>query len=108
MDFGATNHEGEPAIPGNAHAKLAFTDNNQGISRRSWNYDDGYLTDGTHDAGLIFTAFQADIERYLKIQAILAEMDALNAWTIPVGSALFVIPSGVAEGDWIGQDLLEP
>lgn len=108
MDFGATNHEGEPAIPDNAHAKLAFTDNNQGISRRSWNYDDGYLTDGTHDAGLIFTAFQADLERYLKIQAILAEMDALNAWTTPVGSALFVIPPGVAEGEWIGQDLLEP
>jgi dye decolorizing peroxidase len=87
---------------------LAFTDNNQGISRRSWNYDDGYLTDGTHDAGLIFTAFQADLERYLKIQAILAEMDALNAYTTPVGSALFVIPPGVAEGEWIGQDLLEP
>jgi len=108
MDFGAQNHEGEPAIPDNAHAKLAFTDNNQGITRRGWNYDDGYSVDGTHEAGLIFTAFQSDLERYLKIQAILAEMDALNIWTTPVGSALFVIPAGVTEGEWIGQSLLEP
>ena len=35
-------------------------------------------------------------------------MDALNIWTTPVGSALFVIPAGVAEGEWIGQSLLEP
>lgn len=108
LDFESQNEEGKPAIPDNAHAKLAFTDNNQGITRRGWNYDDSYLVDGTHDAGLIFTAFQSDLERYLKIQAILAEMDALNLYTTPVGSALFVIPPGVDKGEWIGQDLLEP
>lgn len=105
MDFSAQNSEGEAAIPDDAHAKRAFTTNNQGITRRGWNYDDGYLAGGIHDAGLVFISYQSDLQRYLKIQALLAEMDALNKWTTPVGSALFVMPGGVQEGEWIGQEI---
>jgi dye decolorizing peroxidase len=89
-----------------AHARLAFTDNNQGITRRGFNYDDNYLLDGTHDAGLIFTSFQKELTRFTKIQELLAQQDSLNQWTTPVGSALFVIPPGVKQGDWVGSSLL--
>lgn len=96
----------DKAVPKDAHARLAFTDNNQGITRRGFNYDDNYLPDGTHDVGLIFTAFQSDLTKFTKIQETLARMDSLNTWTTPVGSALFVIPPGIQKGDWIGSSLL--
>ena len=93
-------------VPKDAHARLAFTDNNQGITRRGFNYDDNYLPDGTHDVGLIFTAFQSELTRFTKIQETLARLDSLNKWTTPVGSALFVIPPGIQKGDWVGSSLL--
>ena len=93
-------------VPQDAHARLAFTDNNQGITRRGFNYDDNYLPDGSHDVGLIFTSFQKELTRFTKIQEMLAQQDSLNKWTTPVGSALFVIPQGVQKGDWVGSSLL--
>ena len=93
-------------VPKDAHARLAFTDNNQGITRRGFNYDDNYLPDGIHDVGLIFTAFQSELTRFTKIQETLARIDSLNKWTTPVGSALFVIPPGIQKGDWVGSSLL--
>lgn len=93
-------------VPKDAHARLAFTDNNQGITRRGFNYDDNYLPDGTHDVGLIFTSFQSELTRFTKIQETLARIDSLNKWTTPVGSALFVIPTGIQKGDWVGSSLL--
>ena len=93
-------------ISEDAHAKLAFTDKNRGITRRGVNYDDNYLSDGTHDAGLIFTSFQSELKRFTDIQSALAMIDALNKWTTPVGSALFIIPQGVMKDDWVGSSLL--
>ena len=105
MDLEAMDPDGDsPAIGDNAHARLAFTDNNQGITRRGYNYDDG-MEDGVRDVGLIFVSFQAQIERYLKIQEILARIDSLNKWTTPVGSAMFVVPPGTEQGGWIGETL---
>lgn len=104
MDLEAMDSDGDHAISDNAHARLAFTDNNQGIVRRGYNYDDGLLA-GQRDVGLIFVSFQAQIERYLSIQKVLAGIDSLNKWTTPVGSALFVVPPGVQEGGWIGESI---
>ncbi len=105
MDLEAMDPDGDsPAIGDNAHARLAFTDNNQGITRRGYNYDDG-MEDGVRDVGLIFVSFQAEIEHYLKIQEILARIDSLNKWTTPVGSALFIVPPGTEQGGWIGETL---
>ena len=113
--IGRTLKDGKPlgggsltdkAVPKDAHARLAFTDNNQGITRRSFNYDDNYLPNGTHDVGLIFTSFQSELGRFTKIQETLARFDSLNQWATPVGSALFIIPPGVKEGDWVGSSLL--
>lgn len=104
MDLEANDADGDHAIGDNAHARLAFTDNNQGIVRRGYNYDDGMIG-GVRDVGLIFVSFQADIERYLNIQKVLAGIDSLNKWTTPVGSALFVVPPGAQEGEWIGETI---
>jgi dye decolorizing peroxidase len=53
---------------------------------------------------LLFATFQADFNQYLEIQARLAEKDSLNAWTTPVGSAMFYIPKGAREGDWLASE----
>lgn len=90
-----------------SHVGRAKTTNNQGITRRGYNYDDNYLSNGTHDVGLIFVSYQESLNRYLEIQSKLNEQDELNRWTTPVGSALFVTPGGISKGDWVGSQLLE-
>ncbi len=106
LDLDSKNSDGNYVIPEDAHVRLAFTDKNRGITRRGANYDDNYLADGTHDAGLIFTSFQSELRRFTDIQSALAMVDSLNKWTTPIGSALFIIPTGVAKGDWVGSSLL--
>lgn len=89
-------------LPKNSHVELSFTDKNQGIYRRGYNYEDGHL-----NSGLIFISFQESIERFNRIQTKLAEVDALNTWTTPIGSALFYVPSGIKQGEWILGSLLK-
>lgn len=103
-DLSALDAKGKPVIPMDAHIRRA--DSPQPIFRRPFNYDDGYLPDGTADAGLLFIAYGADVDRYLAIQSGLAVQDALNTWTTPVGSALFAVPPGASsDGQWIGEGL---
>jgi len=107
MDLNKVDASGAPAIGENAHARLSFTDNNQGITRRGYNYDDGTDARGTRQVGLIFASYQESIDRFLRIQEALARVDSLNTWTTPIGSALFAVPPGIEPGGWIGQSLLE-
>lgn len=95
--------DGAPAIGLSAHARVAHTSSSEGIIRRGFNFDDGYTSQGVHDAGMIFISFQKDVDSYIKIQSALAEIDELNKWITHTGSALFVIPAGVQKGDWVGQ-----
>jgi dye decolorizing peroxidase len=101
-DF-AAKKDGELVIAPDAHIRRASTGRN--IFRRVFNYSDGVLSDGQADVGLLFAAYQAEVETFLEIQARLAESDALNRWTVPIGSGLFVILPGVQEGGWLGQSL---
>lgn len=39
------------------------------------------------------------------MQARLAELDLLNQWTTPIGSAVFAVPRGIREGEFLAQDL---
>jgi dye decolorizing peroxidase len=49
----------------------------------------------------------ADIDRqFVPVQRRLAELDLLNQWTTPVGSAVFAILPGCAEGGWLGESVL--
>ena len=43
--------------------------------------------------------------QFLPVQHRLAELDLLNEWTTPIGSAVFAIPPGCEEGGWIGEQL---
>ncbi|MFI6817873.1 Dyp-type peroxidase [Nonomuraea sp. NPDC050328] len=101
-DFGAVNALGFPVIAPEAHVRRArVADPGLRMWRRAYNYDEG------GESGLLFAAYQADVERqFTAVQRRLAEVDLLNEWTTPIGSALFAIPPGCAEGGWIGESLL--
>lgn len=86
---------GAPVIPAGAHIRRASSTNTSGsrIYRRSWNYDDGWSSDGHRDAGLLFLAWQADPRRgFVPIQQSLSGGgDALNRYTTHIGSAVFAM-----------------
>lgn len=103
-DLTARDAKGKLWIGEDAHIRRA--DAKRNIFRRPFNYDDGYLANGTPDAGLLFIAYGADIDRYVGIQSGLSVKDALNTWTTPVGSAMFVVPPGAqTPANWIGEGL---
>lgn len=107
-DFAAVNEVGLPIMPDFAHVTRAHvSDDRYKILRRPYNYDGVPGIDGTPDSGLIFAAYQADVEaQFLPIQRRLAEHDLLNEWATPIGSAVFAIPPGCAPDGWIGDSLL--
>ena len=90
-----------------SHVTRAFTSGDLGIIRRGFNYDDNYLADGTRDVGLIFISFQESLQRYLSIQGKLNQVDELNRWTTPVGSALFIVPAGATPGEYVGREFFK-
>ena len=50
---------------------------------------------------------QADIDaQFTPIQRRLDELDLLNEWTTPIGSAVFAVPPGCSPGGYIGETLL--
>ncbi|MEV7692606.1 Dyp-type peroxidase [Microbacterium sp. NPDC089189] len=107
-DFAATTAIGFPVIPEFSHLRRARSENEgEKIFRRGYNYDDAPGAGAISDAGLIFVSFQADVERqFVPIQRRLDELDLLNEWTTPIGSAVFAIPPGCAPGGYIGETLL--
>lgn len=110
-DFGAADADsGEPAIPLDAHVRLAHPDSNGGsrLLRRGYNFADGTDALGRLDGGLFFVAFTRDPHRhFVPIQNRLAAGDALNEYIKVTGSALFAVPPGVngPEGYW-GEGLI--
>lgn len=106
-DFEATSAVGFPVIPQFAHIRRARGDGDERIFRRAYNYDERPAGAEVSESGLIFVAFQADVERqFTPMQKRLDELDLLNEWTVPIGSAVFAIPPGCAEGGFIGETLL--
>jgi dye decolorizing peroxidase len=107
-DFDAKTPIGFPVIPEFSHLRRSRSDNPQErIFRRAFNYDDTPAAGQISNTGLIFVSFQADIDRqFTPIQRRLDELDLLNEWTTPIGSAVFAAPPGCAEGGYIGETLL--
>jgi deferrochelatase/peroxidase EfeB len=101
---------GAPAIPANAHIRLASPKLNvhQRILRRGYSYSDGYdPATGQLDAGLFFIAYQRSPRRqFIPIQQRLAAHDALNHHTIHTASAIFAVPPGAEPGGSVGDTLL--
>ena len=106
-DFDATTPIGFPAIAEFAHIRRARTANpGEKIFRRGYNYDMGATGLDVSDSGLIFTSFQRDVDsQFVPIQRRLDELDLLNEWTVPIGSAVFAIPPGTRAGGFVGEAL---
>ncbi|HET6151623.1 MAG TPA: Dyp-type peroxidase [Marmoricola sp.] len=111
VDLDLRSSSGGLLISPHAHIRLANARNTAGarIYRRSWNFDDGLDPDGARDSGLVFLAWQADVERgFVPIQRSLTSgHDALNQFTTHVGSAVFAAPARSAVESYAGQRLLE-
>lgn len=107
-DFDAKTPVGFPVIPEFSHMRRSRPDDaRQRIFRRGYNYDERPGGGQVSDSGLIFVSFQADVDtQFVPIQRRLDELDLLNEWTTPIGSAVFAVPPGCQPGGYIGQTLL--
>ncbi|MFK4789389.1 Dyp-type peroxidase [Microbacterium sp. ZW T5_56] len=108
-DFEATTSLGFPVIADFSHVRRARSDNpDERILRRAYNYDEPPTGASISRSGLLFGSFQADVSRqFTPLQRRLDELDLLNTWTTPIGSAVFAIPPGCEPGGYIGETLLE-
>ncbi|WP_136707475.1 Dyp-type peroxidase [Agromyces sp. H66] len=107
-DFGAVSKLGFPVISEVSHLRRSRSDDpRERIFRRGYNYDDAPVGSSVSDAGLLFAAYQADVDlQFVPIQRRLDEADLLNEWTTPIGSAVFAIPPGCAEGGYVGETIV--
>ncbi|MFE2426387.1 iron uptake transporter deferrochelatase/peroxidase subunit [Streptomyces sp. NPDC059373] len=102
--------DGVLAIAGDAHIRVAKPESNGGaaILRRPFSYHDGYRDDGAPDAGLLFVCWQADpLTGFVPVQRKLDRGDGLSRFLSHESSGLFAVPGGPAEGEYVGQRLLE-
>lgn len=107
-DFGASE-AGIPVIPQGSHIARAHQRHpEEQFLRRAYNYDDAPGPGQTSNSGLLFAAYQRDIDKqFLPVQRRLDEHDALNQWTTPIGSAVYAIPPGATEGRHLGAGLFD-
>lgn len=110
MDLEKTDAKGNLVVPINAHARITRPDQNGGAAmlRRPFSFHDGIDTDGVPDAGLLFICWQADpLRGFVPVQRKLDRGDALSQFIRHESSGLFAVPGGAAEGEYVGQRLLE-
>jgi deferrochelatase/peroxidase EfeB len=118
LDLDATDKDGNPTIPENAHVRLAAAARNDGaqILRRPYSYNDGvnftaerwppWRQGMEYDAGLFFICYQRDPRTgFIKIFEPMAKLDMMNQFVTHVGGGLFACPGGAAEGEYIGERL---
>jgi deferrochelatase/peroxidase EfeB len=106
-DFAASGSDGQPAIPANAHIRLASFEHNGGtrILRRGYSFTDGIDPQaGTLLGGLFFIAFMKNPAQFIRLQRSLAA-DALNEYIQHTGSAVFACPPGLRPGQRWGGTL---
>lgn len=88
--------------------RRARSDNpDERIFRRAYNYDDA-PTPGSSvsNSGLLFVSYQADVTtQFVPLQQRLSDLDLLNEWITPVGSAVFAMPPGCTSSGYIGDTL---
>ncbi len=107
-DFEELTPLGFPKIAEFAHIRrVRSKDPDERFLRRVYNYE--LTTDqGDDSAGLIFAAYQADVDRqFVPVQTRMDELDLLNEWVTAVGSAVFAIPPGPAEDGFVGEGLFD-
>jgi dye decolorizing peroxidase len=110
LDLNKLGPDGRPVIPDNAHARISAPEQNGGAAmlRRPFSFHDGITPDGTPDAGLLFVCWQADpLRGFVPVQRKLDRGDALSPFIRHESSGLYAVPGGAAEGEYVGQRLLE-
>ncbi|MER6467135.1 iron uptake transporter deferrochelatase/peroxidase subunit [Streptomyces collinus] len=110
MDLDKADAKGQYVVPLNAHARITRPDRNGGAAmlRRPFSYHDGIDADGAPDAGLLFVCWQADpLRGFVPVQRKLDRGDALSTYIRHEASGLFAVPGGAADGEYVGQRLLE-
>jgi deferrochelatase/peroxidase EfeB len=99
-----------PVIAKDAHVRVVHPDFHDGarMLRRGYNFVDGSDALGGLNAGLFFIAFVRDPDtHFIPIQNAMAKSDALMEYLKVTGSALFAVPPGAAEGEYVGQGLFQ-
>jgi dye decolorizing peroxidase len=111
VNLSAFNPDGSLAVPGDAHIRVAAAQSNQGAAmlRRGYSYSDGFRSDGSPDAGLLFVAFQSDpLTGFVPVQRKLSRGDALSQFIAHESSGLYAVPGGASgPSGYVGQALLE-
>jgi deferrochelatase/peroxidase EfeB len=78
----------------------------QRILRRGWNYSEGFDGDGQLNVGLLFVAFNQDIERqFVAVQERLQDEPMVDYVTPEGGGYFFAPPAARGPGDWVGSGL---
>ena len=107
-DFDLEGRGGVPLIAPSSHVRLAHPSHNKGVKmlRRGYNFTDGNNALGRLDAGLFFIAYVRDpATQYIPMQNKLSREDGLMEYLQHTGSAMFAVPPGVRDGEYIGQAL---
>ena len=120
IDLDSVDADGNPQIAENAHVRLAAPQSNGGaqILRRGYSYDNGVSMVAERwppwrhamelDAGLLFVCYQRDPRTgFIRIFDRMSKFDMMNQFVTHVGGGMFAVPRGVAQGRYVGQELLE-
>ena len=108
VDLDKKSADGVPFVDTAAHVRLAHPTSNGGavMLRRGYNFVDGNDDLGRLNAGLFFISFQRDpATQFVPVQMGLAQNDALNEYIRHVGSGIFAVPPGAADGSFVGATL---
>ncbi|MBF4160377.1 iron uptake transporter deferrochelatase/peroxidase subunit [Nocardioides acrostichi] len=106
-DFSLAGSDG-PIIPTTSHVAVVHPDHHDGVRmlRRGYNFVDGTTDLGALDAGLFFLAYVRDPRtHFTPVQQAMSRHDALMEYLTVTGSAVFAVPPGAGEGEYVGEPL---